>query len=113
MYQAIDERNVDVISAYSTDGRIAALNLRVLEDDRGAIPPYDAVILASPRLVREYPDVIAALGALIGTVNADTMRQMNLEVDDAGRSPAEVAADFLEALPRGVPTATGSGRGEN
>ncbi len=113
MYQAIDQRNVDVISAYSTDGRIAALNLRVLEDDRGAIPPYDAVILASPRLVREHPDVIAALGALIGTVDAATMRQMNLEVDDAGRSPAEVAADFLEVLPRGVPTATGSGRGEN
>ncbi|HVB37574.1 MAG TPA: ABC transporter permease/substrate-binding protein, partial [Vicinamibacterales bacterium] len=41
MYQAIQQGTVDVISAYSTDGRIAALNLRVLDDDRGAIPPYD------------------------------------------------------------------------
>ena len=56
---------VDVISAFSTDGRIDAERLAVLEDDRGVIPPYDAILLASPRLARERPD--AARGARDGS----------------------------------------------
>ncbi|MDE3156954.1 MAG: ABC transporter permease subunit [Acidobacteriota bacterium] len=96
MYQAIGQGTVDVISAYSTDGRIAALNLRVLDDDRGAIPPYDAIVLASQRLVRERPDVIKALQALGGTIDAAAMRQMNLEVDRDRQDPAKVAEGFLE-----------------
>ncbi len=95
MYQAIANGSVDVISAFSTDGRIAALNLRVLEDDRGTIPPYDAVILVSPHLMRKHPSVAEALRRLAGTIDADRMRRMNLEVDEFGKSPAEVASKFL------------------
>lgn len=98
MYQAIDLGNVDVISAFSTDGRIAALDLRVLEDDGGAIPPYDAVMLASPRLLREFPEAVSALQPLVGAIDADRMRRMNLAVDEAGRSPADIAAEFLAEL---------------
>jgi len=95
MYQAAANSQVDVISAFSTDGRIAALDLVVLEDDRQAIPPYDAVIVAGPRLVRERPDVIAALRALTGRIDADRMRGMNRAVDQDGADPAAVAAEFL------------------
>lgn len=95
MYQAAANGSIDVISAFSTDGRIAALNLRVLEDDRGAIPPYDAVILVSPVLVRKHPAVVESLRRLVGTIDADRMRQMNLSVDELGRTPADVAAEFL------------------
>ncbi|MDP6558916.1 MAG: glycine betaine ABC transporter substrate-binding protein [Candidatus Binatia bacterium] len=95
MYQAAANGSVDVISAFSTDGRIAALGLRVLQDDRGAIPPYDAVILVSPNLRRKHPDVVETLRRLVGTIDADHMRRMNLAVDDQGRSPADVAAEFL------------------
>jgi osmoprotectant transport system permease protein len=98
MYQAVASSQVDVISAFSTDGRIAALDLVVLEDARGAIPPYDAVVLAGPRLVRDRPDVITALRALTGRIDADHMRRMNLSVDQNGATPAAVAADFLRAL---------------
>ena len=98
MYQAIASGSVDVISAYSTDGRIVSYDLTVLEDERGAIPPYDAVILASPRLSREYPEAVAALRDLIGTIDADRMRRMNLTVDADGTSPAQVAATFLDSL---------------
>jgi len=95
MYQAVAGGDVDVISAFSTDGRIAAFDLVVLEDERGAIPPYDAVILAGPRLVRERPDVVAALRQLTGTIEAERMRRMNLAVDQDGASPAAVADAFL------------------
>ncbi|MFQ5858426.1 MAG: glycine betaine ABC transporter substrate-binding protein [Anaerolineae bacterium] len=99
MYQAAANGSIDVISAFSTDGRIAALNLRVLEDDRGAIPPYDAVILVSPVLVRKHPAVVEALRRLVGTIDADRMRQMNLSVDELGRTPTDVAAEFLREGP--------------
>jgi osmoprotectant transport system permease protein len=98
MYQAVAGGQVDVISAFSTDGRIAAFDLVVLEDERGAIPPYDAVILAGPRLVRERPDVVVALRQLTGTIDAERMRRMNLAVDQDGASPAAVAEAFLREL---------------
>lgn len=95
MYQAAAQGNVDVFSAFSTDGRITALDLVVLEDDQGAIPPYDAVILTSPRLERESPDVVKALGQLVRTIDQERMRQMNLAVDRDKQSPATVAKKFL------------------
>ncbi|MFQ5682993.1 MAG: glycine betaine ABC transporter substrate-binding protein [Candidatus Binatia bacterium] len=95
MYQAVANGNVDVISAFSTDGRIAALHLRVLEDGRGAIPPYDAIILVSPYLARRHPGVVKALHRLVGMIDVDRMRKMNRAVDEFGRTPAEVAAEFL------------------
>jgi len=98
MYQAVAEGAVDLISAYTTDGRIAAYDLRVLEDDRAAIPPYDAIVVVSARLAREWPDVLAALGRLEGAIDVDAMRRMNLEVDEGGTLPRTVAADFIERL---------------
>ena len=98
MYEAVHNGQVDVISAFSTDGRIAAYDLRVLDDDRHAIPPYDAIILASGRLARDEPDVVAALRELAGTIDADHMRAMNLRVDRDGVSPSQVARDFLGSL---------------
>lgn len=99
MYQAAAQGDVDVISAFSTDGRITAFGLTVLEDDRTAIPPYDAVMLVSDRLQRDHPDVVDALRALVEAIDADEMRLMNQAVDDEGRSPASVAGDFLAARP--------------
>jgi len=94
MYQAAAGGDVDVISAFSTDGRIAALDLRLLEDDRGVIPPYDALILARPGLMEDAPRVVAALTELAGTIDAGTMQRLNLAVDQQGRSPAAVAREF-------------------
>jgi osmoprotectant transport system permease protein len=104
MYAAVASGQVDVISAFSTDGRIAALGLAVLADDRRVIPPYDAVLLAGPRIAREAPDVLAALGALAGAIDPATMRLLNAAVDEDGASPAAVARAFLsERLPPVTP----------
>jgi len=98
MYQALTNGDVDVISAFSTDGRIAALDLTVLTDDRGVIPPYDAIILASERLNREHPEAVTSLKSLIGTIDAERMRRMNLAVDRDHRTPDSVAAEFIGSL---------------
>ena len=103
MYQAVAQGAVDLISAFTTDGRISAFDLRVLEDDRAAIPPYDALVLVSARLAREWPDVLTALARLEGTIDVDAMRRMNLDVDERGAAPRTVAAEFLSGLTRARP----------
>lgn len=98
MYQAAASGEVDVISAFSTDGRIAAYDLVLLEDDRGVIPPYDAIVLAGPRLVRERPEVLEGLSRLEGILDEPTMQQLNLAVDGEGRAPTEVARELLARI---------------
>jgi osmoprotectant transport system permease protein len=98
MYEAVKNSQVDVISAFSTDGRIVAYDLQVLEDDRGAIPPYDAVVLVSEKLARERPAAVAALRGLAGAISADQMRRMNVAVDEAKEAPSTVANRFLQEL---------------
>ena len=91
MYEAIRTGQVDVISAFSTDGRIVSYDLQVLEDDRGAIPPYDAIVLASAQLAREQPEAIAALRALAGSIASASMH---------GEAPSAVAERFLRERSR-------------
>jgi osmoprotectant transport system permease protein len=94
MYSAVSTGSVDVITAFSTDGRITSFDLTVLQDNLGALPPYDAVVLASASLARERPEVVRALQSL--SIDAEEMRRMNAEVDAEGKSPGEVARGFLE-----------------
>ncbi|GAB5540852.1 MAG: glycine betaine ABC transporter substrate-binding protein [Sandaracinaceae bacterium] len=91
LYEAIDARQVDVIGAYTTDGRIAAYDLRVLEDDRGAIPPYDAILVANGAFARAHPALIERLRALEGAIDDDLMRDLNRRVDEAGEPPEQAA----------------------
>jgi osmoprotectant transport system permease protein len=99
LYQAIAAGQVDAVTAYSSDGRIEALGLVVLEDDRRAIPPYDAVVLASPRLARDAPDVLAALRTLEGRIDVAAMRGLNRMVDEQKAAPSAAAESFLRRAP--------------
>ena len=97
MYKAITGGEADVISAFSSDGRIAADDLLVLADPKGAIPPYDAVILLAPRRAGDAR-FTAALQPLIGAIPVEAMRKANLSVDrDADKATPEAAAKALEA----------------
>jgi osmoprotectant transport system permease protein len=80
MYRALMSGEVDVITAFSSDGRIALDHLTVLEDPRHAIPPYDAVLLLSPDRAAD-PVLRGALTPLIGAISIGLMRQANLQVD--------------------------------
>ena len=97
MYDALTRGSVDVISAFSSDGRIVAYELDLLADDRGAIPPYDAILLAGRRLAEKEPAALEALESLVGRIGPDAMRRMNLEVDSKNATPREVARAFVEA----------------
>ena len=93
MYRALSSGSADVISAFSSDGRIAAQHLVVLADPRHAIPAYDALLLVSPRR-RGDAAFRAALKPLIGSISVERMQAANLLVDrdTDKRSAAEAAA---------------------
>jgi osmoprotectant transport system permease protein len=95
MYRALEDGSVDVISAFSSDGRIAADHLVVLADIKHAIPAYDAVILMSPR--RRHDEVLRrALMPLVGAITVERMREANYMVDrDTAKATVAQAARFL------------------
>jgi osmoprotectant transport system permease protein len=96
MYRALQSGQADVISAFSSDGRIAADKLVVLSDPRHAIPNYDAILTLSPRMAKDAR-MIAALRPLIGNVPVEAMREANYMVDrDAAKVSPDVAARWLE-----------------
>ena len=77
MYQAAATGEVDVISAFSSDGRIAKYDLKVLADPKQAIPPYDAILLIAPHDANDRK-LAAALKPLIGAIDVATMQEANL-----------------------------------
>ncbi len=95
MYQAVDQGTVDVISAFTTDGRIVAFDLLVLEDPKNAIPPYDAVLLLSAEAARD-DNLVSAVEPLVEAISAEHMRQANLLVDrDENKKSVGQAAEWL------------------
>jgi len=97
MYRALAGGDADVISAFSSDGRIAADRLVVLTDPKAAIPPYDAVILVSPKAAGDRR-LMDALRPLVGAVPVEAMRAANYSVDrDTGKVTPAQAARALEA----------------
>jgi osmoprotectant transport system permease protein len=89
MYQAVASGQLDVISAYTSDGQIAKYDLAVLDDPLHAIPPYDAILLLSPKRAHDET-LIAALRPLIGAISVDQMRAANARAG-SGASADEVA----------------------
>ena len=95
LYDALARDLVDVAAGDSTDGRIAALNLVQLVDDRRYFPPYEAVPLARAETLKRLPQLEPAFNALAGKIDAETMRRLNYQVDKERRDPATVAREFL------------------
>ncbi|WP_198350836.1 ABC transporter permease/substrate-binding protein [Flavisphingomonas formosensis] len=96
MYRALTGGQADVISAFSSDGRIAADGLVVLADPKGAAPGYDALLLAAPGRARDAR-FLAALGPLVGAIPVERMRAANYSVDrDSAKTTPEEAARRLE-----------------
>jgi osmoprotectant transport system permease protein len=99
MYRALASGRADVISAFSSDGRIAAQHLTALADPKGAIPGYDAILLLAPGRADDA-QMIEALRPLVGAISVEAMRQANYMVDrsDDKRTPEQAARWLQEEL---------------
>lgn len=94
-YEAIAAGQIDVIDIYTTDAKIDHLGLRVLEDDRGYFPRYDAVVLHRLDMPERFPQAWAALQSLEGRIDEQAMIAMNARAELEGTAFDVIARDFL------------------
>ena len=94
-YQAIDDGAVDLIDLYSTDAKIEKSQLRVLKDDHGYFPVYQAVWVARKDFTERHPREWQALLNLQGSISERAMIDMNAQADIQHLSFAKIAARHL------------------
>ncbi len=94
--RALKERQVDIIAGNNTDGLIPALDLFALEDDHHYFPPYEAVAIMRGEMLKNHPEVGAALGELSGAISDEDMRRLNYAVDGQHRDVTAVVREFLK-----------------
>ncbi len=98
LYRALLEKQVDLVAGNSTDGLIAALDLAILEDDKGYFPPYEAVPVVRSETLERHPALRPALAELAGKISDADMRRMIYAVDGEHRDVKDVAREFLQRI---------------
>ncbi|WP_027965088.1 glycine betaine ABC transporter substrate-binding protein [Halalkalibacillus halophilus] len=95
MYDAVRTGEVDLIPAFTTDGRIERFNLQTTEDDQGFFPQYDAVPIVRMDTLEDFPELEDLLNELAGTMDEEVMQDLNARVDIDEERYEDVARDFL------------------
>lgn len=96
MYQSLAEKKLDAIIGYSTDGRIAAYDLQVLQDDKSYFPPYFVAPMVRQATLQKHPELITIFEKLAGKISEKEMVHLNYLVDGKKQSPRKVAQDFMQ-----------------
>ena len=101
MYEAAAAGDVDVIAAFTSDGRLAQYDMITLADPKHALPPYDAIVLLAPKRADDRA-MRDALRPLIGAINVQLMRDANRRTIGGGEeaSPDQVAQWLWQAILR-------------
>ncbi len=97
MYKAAYEKQLDVISGYSTDGRLKAYGLVVLNDDKKIFPPYYAAPIVREDALKRFPGLEETLNLLSGKITDSIMADLNYRTDYLHKSPEKVAENFLKS----------------
>lgn len=97
-YTAIENGDIDVLDAYSTDSELESYELAVLNDDESLFPPYEGAPLLREETLEEHPELEDILNQLAGKVTDDEMREMNYLVNVEEESPKDVAVEYLKNI---------------
>ena len=95
MYSAVQKGELDIIMAYSTDGRIKAFNLKTLKDDKNFFPAYSSAYLSHAEVLKHWPEAGEAIKALEGNIRAKEMISLNYQIDQMKRGVSQTARQFL------------------
>jgi osmoprotectant transport system substrate-binding protein len=96
LYRAQEEGEVDMIVGDSTDGLLNRSHVKVLIDDKGFFPSYDAFVLVREDVMDKHPELRKVLAQLSGRISDEDMREMNYEVDGDHMDIKKVADIFLK-----------------
>lgn len=96
MKKKIFQKRIQSSFAGTTDGRIPAFNLQVLEDDKNFFPPYYATPVIRADTLKEHPEIEKALSMIAGKIDNEKMQELNARVDIDKEQYEDVAVDFLK-----------------
>jgi len=96
-YSALLSHQIDLMDAYSTDGKIKKYGLRLLQDDLNYFPPYQAAILVRQQTLQKYPSLRKTLTQLSGQLDEAKMQALNAQVEEENQPLPRVARRFLNA----------------
>ncbi|CAG7581031.1 glycine betaine ABC transporter substrate-binding protein [Rhodococcus opacus] len=80
---------------FTTDGRIIALDLVLLEDDRQFFPKYNPAITMRKDFAEAHPQVAEVMAPISAALTNEEITELNRRVDVEGEEPADVARDWL------------------
>ncbi|WFN94829.1 glycine betaine ABC transporter substrate-binding protein [Gordonia sp. LUNF6] len=95
IYQAVANGNCVFGEVFTTDGRIKALNLNVLEDDKQFFPHYNAAVTMRSDVNEQFPSIAKVMAPVMAKLTSEQISELNRQVDVDGREPADVARDWL------------------
>ena len=95
-YVAVQNGDINLIDAYSTDSELAKYNLVVLEDNKKLFPPYQGAPLLRKDTLKKYPQLETILGKLQDKITDAEMREMNYEVGVDGKRAEDIAREYLK-----------------
>ncbi|MFD2923655.1 osmoprotectant ABC transporter substrate-binding protein [Halobacillus naozhouensis] len=96
VYKAVESGEMDVVLAYTTDGRLEAFDLVTLKDNKHLFPPYDASPVVRNEVLEKHPELRDVLQKLAGKIDTEQMRKMNHKANVKMKEPKLVAKEFLE-----------------
>ncbi len=99
LYQALEQRKVDMAAGNSTDAQLAGSKFSVLRDDKKVFPPYNACFVVRRSLVQQRPEAEWALSMLSHRISDQTMRELNRRVEQDHQPIERVAREFLAGQP--------------
>ena len=95
VYTATDNGLCNFGEVFTTDGRIPALDLTVLEDDRAFFPAYNVAPVVLTETLEQHPGIADVFAQITPLLTDDVLQQLNARVDVDGEDPADVALDWL------------------
>jgi osmoprotectant transport system substrate-binding protein len=97
IYAATDAGACSFGEIFTTDGRLKALGLTVLEDDRHFFPAYNVAPVVRTDVLARHPQLAQVLGGITPMLTDDVLIELNRRVDVDGEEPADVALEWMRA----------------
>jgi osmoprotectant transport system substrate-binding protein len=96
-YQALQNKQIDVVNGYATDGMISGLKLTRLKDDKNLWPPYYLAPVVRKDALDANPKIAEVVNRISAMIDEATMADLNYKVDVEKQEPKDVARAFLKS----------------
>jgi osmoprotectant transport system substrate-binding protein len=96
IYDATAKGACNFGEVFTTDGRIIALHLKVLQDDRNFFPKYNVALVLDEDTAKKYPEIEKLIAPVAAKLTDAVLLRLNAQIDVDGREPADVAYDWLK-----------------